>query len=98
MIWQRVSGPREFDKHRGFDMDVGWAWTIERNWTIERDGAQRTISVIVAGGLFGSGDLPDDCRRALATRGRSAVDATLGLDEPPRYILVTTGGLQERAE
>jgi hypothetical protein len=90
--WRRVGGSSEFEQLESFDMDVGWAWTIER------DAEQRTISVIVAGGRRGSRELPEESRRAIETRGRTAVEGVLDREDPPRYIIVSISGLSERAE
>jgi len=90
--WRRVGGSHEFDQLESFDMDVGWGWTVERG------GERRTISVIVAGGRRGSRELPEESRRAIETRGRTAIESVLDREDPPRYIIVSLSGLSERAE
>jgi hypothetical protein len=90
--WVTVKGPREFDHLRGFDMDVGWAYDIAR------DTDRRTVSVIVAGGRLRSNDLPMESQRAIETKGRSAVEAVLEQDEPPRYLIISSGGVRPREE
>lgn len=71
-------------------MDIGWRYDLEK------DGYGKSVSVIVAGGRLGSPSLPDECRRAIQTKGRSAVAAVLERDHPPEIILVTTAGLREQ--
>src|SRR5438874_2384433 len=90
MAWHIDRGPTEFDQLRSFDMDVGWAYYIVRG------AEERTVSVIVAGGRLNSEELPEDSREAIRTKGRSAVEAVLSLDEPPRYLAVTSTGIEER--
>jgi hypothetical protein len=72
------------------DMDVGWVYTIESGNT------SRTITVIVASGRLGSSELPQESRRAIETHGRSAVEAVRDRETPPLYLVVGTGGIEER--
>lgn len=89
MAWRRISGPRQFSKLDGLDIDVGWGYTIER------DGERRQISVVIAGGHHRPNDLPDECRQAARTRGASAVDAVLDQKEPPRIRVITSTGISD---
>lgn len=88
MAWKRISGPREVDQIESYDMTRGWGYTIRRG------DEERTIGVIVARGIS-VGDLPTDSAAAMQTRGRSAVDAVLDQDEPPRFLVVTSSGIRE---
>jgi hypothetical protein len=89
--WVVRQGPRELvDQIETFDMDFP-AWAYE----LEREGRRHMVTVVVAGGRMHSLQLADASRHAIATRGRTAVDRVLDRDEPPRFILVTSAGLQE---
>jgi hypothetical protein len=85
--WGIARGPREFDRLEGFDMDVGWAYYLERGED------ERTVSVIAAAGTLRANDLPLEAQRAIETRGRTAVEAVLGEDEPARYLVVSSTGV-----
>ena len=61
-----------------------------------KDRYEKPIMVIVAGGRLSSPSLPEECKRAIQTRGRSAVKAVLNQAHPPDIILVTTAGLREQ--
>jgi hypothetical protein len=91
--WEIVFSAREYEPDGGRDATVGWAFDIER------DGVRRTISVEVARTLAVSDKraAPDDVRRALTSRGSSAVMAVLDRDVPPRRLLVDTRGIDEIA-
>jgi hypothetical protein len=89
--WKITNGPREFrSTSAGHDMDIGWRYDLDK------DGYGKSLSVIVAGGRLGSPSLPDECRRAISTKGRNAVTAVLERAHPPEIILVTTAGLREQ--
>jgi hypothetical protein len=90
--WTIYSGPRRFDALGDFDMDLGWAYTLDH------DGKHRTVRVIVTDGRTRSRDVPTEVRRAIRTKGRSAVDAVLHRDLPPRYLIVGSAGIAERHE
>lgn len=85
--WRKVSGPRQYSDRSGRDIDVGWAWTLER------DGREATVSVDVAGGRLTSNELPEESRRAIQSRGWSAIVPYLDDDELPAEIMVSTGGV-----
>lgn len=92
-LWKIVGGPREFDRTEdGADIDVGWAWDIEP----AEGGERRTVRVLVAGGRAGSSELPEECRRAVQTQGRSALQDVLDREDPPGRLMVSTGGIAER--
>jgi hypothetical protein len=44
--WDIARGPREFDRLKGFDIDVGWAYYLERGED------ERTVSVLAATGAL----------------------------------------------
>jgi hypothetical protein len=69
----------------GYDMDIGWKYRIQRGDEI------RSVRVIVAGGRLDSASLPRDSRRAIESRGWSAVNDVLHLDDPPQILIVGDG-------
>jgi hypothetical protein len=89
--WDIVFGARELEPEAGRDVMVGWAFELER------DGVRRTITVEVARALATSDKTfaPDEVRRALTTRGSSAVMAVIDRDLPPRRLVVEPGGIRE---
>jgi hypothetical protein len=91
--WTIVRGPREYEPTA--DAKVGWAYDIQRG-DIER----RRVSVEVAGtvAVVSREGVPDDVKRALRTKGRSAVESVLDRDEPPHRLLLTTTGIREKGE
>ena len=94
--WEIISGPREYSPAGGsvrgsVGRDLGWAYVIER-------GNERlTVRVERASALAESEALSEVARSAVATRGRSAVEAILKRDRPPRRLIVTTDGVAEHA-
>ena len=84
-------GAQEYEPGEGRDATVGWAFELER------DGVRRTISVEVAQMLALSNkyEAPDVVRRALTTRGSSAVMAVLDREVPPRRLLLDKDGITE---
>jgi len=94
--WQIISGPREYKPGGGsvqgpVGRDLAWAYVIER-------GNERlTVRVERASALAESEALSEVARSAVATRGRSAVEAILKRDRPPRRLIVTTDGVAEHA-
>ncbi len=93
MRWTIVSGPREYEPIA--DADVGWAYELRRE-DIER----RRVSVEVAGTLAAASKygVPEEVKRALRTKGRSAVESMLDRDEPPRRLLLSTTGIHTPEE
>ena len=87
MPWSKLSGPRAYSSRGTADIDGGWAYTLER------DGAERTVHVEVAGGRMGSDEIGADGKRAITTKGWSAIEPHLDQDEPPTRIVIATGGL-----
>jgi hypothetical protein len=68
---------------------VGWSWEIRR------DGPeQRRVEVEVSPGPYRVTDLPAEARNAIRSRGATAVDAFLEIDDPPVRIVVSAYGLQ----
>jgi len=94
--WEIISGPREYSPAGGsvrgsVGRDLGWAYVIER-------GNERlTVRVESGSALAESKALSEVSRSAVATRGRSAVEAILERDRPPRRLIVTADGVAERA-
>ncbi len=87
--WRIVSGSRSFHQFPGRDVSIGWARDLER------DGVQRTVNVCVATGADEAPDLPDECRAAIRSHGRTVINAILDEEgDPPRIIDVTTTGLE----
>ena len=91
--WEIVFGAREYEPDSGRDATVGWAFEIER------DGVRRTVEVEVARrlALADKRYAPEDVRRALTTRGSSAVMAVVDRETPPRMLLVDIDGIAELA-
>lgn len=89
--WEIVVGSREYEPGEGRDATVGWAFELER------DGVRRIVSVEVARSLAMSDKslAPDYVRRALTTRGSSAVMAVLGRETPPRRLHIDARGIEE---
>ena len=75
----------------GDHLDVEYGWAYE----LERDRERRQISVYVTPGTTVA-NVPEECVRAIRTDGRSAVEAVLDRDRPPRYIVLTSEGLRDR--
>jgi hypothetical protein len=71
------------------ELSVGWLWEIAR------DGdARRRVRVEVelpAGSRVT--DLPAASQHAVRSRGATAVDLFLGLDEPPKRLVVSRLGI-----
>jgi hypothetical protein len=64
-------------------------------WTLQRGQDRQRITVYISGTAMASGDngLPDEVVAAKNTRGRSVLASLVGLDAPPREVMVTTAGL-----
>jgi hypothetical protein len=64
-------------------------------WRIQRGEETRPVVVYISGTLMASANvhLPQDVVAAKTTRGRSALAAIVGLDDPPREVGVTTAGI-----
>ena len=91
MRWTIVRGPREYEPIA--DAAVGWAYDIRREG-IER----RRVMVEVAGTLAAASKdgIPVEVKRALRTKGRSAVESVLDREEPPFRLLLTAAGIREQ--
>jgi hypothetical protein len=89
--WEIVFGAREVEPNGREDVTVCWAYELERG------GERRTLTVEVtrAAAIGDKSMAPDDVRRALTTRGSSAVMEVLDRDQPPRKLLVDTHGIDE---
>lgn len=89
--WEIVFGAREVEPDGRSDATVCWAYELERR------GVRRTITVEVtrAAAIVEKGTAPDDVRRALTTRGSSAVMEVVDRDEPPRKLRIDPRGIDE---
>ena len=71
--------------------EIGWSWEIRR------EGDQpRLVRVEVTREPFRATDLPAEARNAIRSRGATAVDGFLHLDDPPERIIVSTDGVHAR--
>lgn len=85
----KIMRSRSYTPGGGVDCSRGWAFDLERN------GEARTVRVEVASTLDAtSGPRPDDVKRALSTKGRSAVTPYLDQDEVPERIVISTVGVR----
>jgi hypothetical protein len=75
----------------GTETEIGWSWEIKR------EGDQpRLVRVEVTREPFRATDLPEEARNAIRSRGATAVDAFLYLDDPPGRIIVSKDGVHAR--
>jgi hypothetical protein len=74
----------------GPNTESGWSWRISR------EGCEpRNVRVEVACGLkLRPTDLPAASRNAIRSRGATAVDAFLTIDEPPGRLIVSQFGVR----
>ena len=89
--WEIVFGAREVEPDRRNDATVCWVYELERA------GERRilTVEVTRAAAVADRASAPEDVRRALTTRGSSAVMAVVDRDRPPRRLVVDTRGIDE---
>jgi hypothetical protein len=89
--WEIVFGAREIELDGRSGPTVGWSFELERG------SERRTITVEVARDLITSdkSTAPDDVRRALTTRGSSAVMAVLDRDPLPSKLVIDRRGIEE---
>jgi hypothetical protein len=85
--WKIVSGARAFHQFPDRELSAGWARDLLRR------GEMRTVNVCVARDTEDATDLPEECRAAIKSHGRSVVNAILDEEIPPRIVDVTTTGL-----
>jgi hypothetical protein len=92
--WHRVGEASRFGPSPdGVETESGWSWRISR------DGMNRSVRVEVVCGLsLRPTDLPAASRNAIRSRGASAVDSVLDLDEPPERLVVSTLGVRAREQ
>jgi hypothetical protein len=69
--------------------NAGWEWQIRRDGNDER-----TVRVEVVSEFSRPTDLSEESRQAIRTRGATAVDAFLHLDNPPTRIVISSVLLQ----
>jgi hypothetical protein len=64
-------------------------------WGIQRGEETRMITVYISGTAMVTADhgLPQEVVAAKNTRGRSVLGTLVGLDDPPRHVMVTTAGI-----
>jgi len=64
-------------------------------WRIQRGPERRPVTVFISGPAIESADehLPQEVVASKATRGRSVLSSLVGLDDPPRRVMVTTAGV-----
>ena len=88
--WHRVGEAIRFGPSPdGVETESGWSWRISR------DGMNRSVRVEVVCGLsLRPTDLPAASRNAIRSRGASAVDSVLELDEPPERLVVSRLGVR----
>ena len=86
--WQRVGTATLFVPEAPGE-NGGWEWRIRREGNDER-----TVRVEVGSGFSRATDLSADSRQAIRTRGATAVDAFLHLDDPPARIVISSVLLQ----
>lgn len=70
-------------------IDIGWSWRISRLGSED----DRYVNVEVVRGRLAVLELPPVAAAAIETRGRSAVEAILGVDEPPSRLVVSSLGV-----
>lgn len=68
---------------------VGWSWEIKRTGGEKR---HVRVEIEVDAGCRVT-DLPETARRPIRSRGATAVDAILDVDDPPERIVVSTLGV-----
>ena len=89
--WHRI-GTATVLSDRSSGANAGWEWCIRRS-----DNDDRVIRVEVLADFSRPTDLSEQSRRAIRTRGASAIDAFLELDDPPSLIVVSHSLLHTRA-
>jgi hypothetical protein len=70
-----------------YDIDVGWRFKLRR------EDELRHVRVLVARGALGPTPLPRQSRKAIASRGWTAVHDVLTLDDPPPILVVDQSGV-----
>ncbi len=90
--WAIRGGPREYEPSTT-DASLRWSYDIQH-----AEGHRRSIAVEVARSLaavIASGEVLGvaDVKRAIQTRGRSAVEGYLCDEEPPERIILSTHGI-----
>jgi hypothetical protein len=89
--WEIVFGACEIEPDGRVDAAVCWAYELERG------GERRllTVEVTRAAAIADKSAAAEEVRRALTTRGSSAVMAVIDRDQPPRRLVVDTRGIDE---
>jgi hypothetical protein len=82
--WYRVGTATVFTPEAP-GKNAGWEWRIRREGNEERK-----VRVEVVRGFTRPTDLSAESRQAIRTRGATAVDAFLHLDNPPARIIVSS--------
>jgi hypothetical protein len=85
--WRILDGPATMQYPLGEDWELCWVWLTGRG------EEKRHVAVYVARGCLGSYELADESKRAMQTRGESAVAAVLDEAEPPTRLVITRYGI-----
>jgi hypothetical protein len=96
--WDIITGPREYNPSGGsvgrgsLGRDLGWGYVIER-------GNERLTVRVECDTKLAESDVQSGVVRcAVASRGRSAVEAILSRERPPPRLIVTADGIAERVK
>jgi hypothetical protein len=85
--WKIISGARVFYEFPGRSVEIGWARDLQRG------DDQRTLNVCVSREADQAAELPQECRDAIRSHGRTATNAVLEEDDVPWIIDITPAGL-----
>jgi hypothetical protein len=87
--WSFVPGPSDTftETPEGYAIDVGWRIRVGRGEEL------RWIRVVVVRGTLTERTLPKQSRKAIESRGWTAVDDILALDDPPTLLVVDQSGV-----
>jgi hypothetical protein len=89
--WHRVGPPIQLEPTPDVpELAVGWLWDIGREGDARR---QVRVEVELPSGSRVP-DLPAASQNAIRSRGATAVDLFLGVDEPPERVVVSQLGIR----
>ena len=92
--WYRVGPPIRLEATPDVpELAVGWLWDIGRQGDARR---QVRVEVELPSGSRVP-DLPAASQNAIRSRGATAVDLFLGVDEPPKRLVVSRLGIRTSA-
>lgn len=87
-MWTKVEdNPREFQPSGSGVLSPGWAWDLERG------GDRSTVEVVRSDFLLTDDEIAEDAKRAIATKGESAIDLWLDQETLPPQIVIHRLGL-----